>query len=66
VFVLSDAIGANDTPTERGEIMSSKNYVVYNKNTGESISYHKSAELADKAARKIDAALRSVTSKRIK
>jgi hypothetical protein len=46
--------------------MNNKNYVVYNKTTGEAISYHKSEALADKAARKIDAALRTVTSKRIK
>jgi len=41
------------------------NYVVYDKATGETISYHKSEALADKAARKIDAALRKVTYKRI-
>ena len=46
--------------------MSNKNYVVYDKTTGEAISYHKSEALADKAARKIDSALRAVTSKRIK
>ena len=45
--------------------MSNKNYVVYDKTTGEAISYHKTADLADKAARKIDPALRKVTSKRI-
>ena len=43
-----------------------KNYVVYDKTTGETISYHTSAILADKAARRIDAALRTVTYKRIK
>ena len=43
-----------------------KNYVVYHKATGEAISYHTSDELADKAARRIDPALRTVASKRIK
>jgi hypothetical protein len=51
--------------TTKGNEMNSKNYVVYDKTTGEAISYHKSADLADRAARKIDAALRKVTSKRI-
>ena len=45
--------------------MNGKNYVVYDKTTGDAISYHKSEALADKAARKIDPALRKVTSKRI-
>jgi hypothetical protein len=42
-----------------------RNYVVYSRETGEAISYHKSADLADKAARKIDPALRKADSKRI-
>jgi hypothetical protein len=42
-----------------------KNYVVYSRETGEAISYHKSADLADGAARKIDPALRKADSKRI-
>jgi hypothetical protein len=42
-----------------------KNYVVYIRETGEAISYHKSADLANRAARKIDPALRKVDSKRI-
>jgi hypothetical protein len=42
-----------------------KNYVVYDKETGEAISYHTTPALADAAARKIDAALRKVSWKRI-
>ena len=40
-------------------------YVVYERETGATISRHRSEELADKAARRIDAALRRVTVKRV-
>jgi hypothetical protein len=41
-----------------------KNHMVYSKVTGEAISYHKSADLADAKARKLGA--REYGSKRIK
>jgi hypothetical protein len=41
-----------------------KNYMVYSKTTGEAISYHKSADLADAKARKLGA--REYGSKRMK
>jgi hypothetical protein len=43
-----------------------KNYVVYNRESGLAISYHRNADLADTAARRIDRALRKVSYKRIK
>jgi hypothetical protein len=43
-----------------------QNYVVYSKTTGETISHHTTEALADKAARRIDASLRTVSHKRIK
>jgi hypothetical protein len=43
-----------------------KNYVVYMRETGNTVSYHVSEGAADKAARKIDPSLRNVTYKRIK
>jgi hypothetical protein len=51
--------------TRRETMKREKNYVVYSRETGEAISYHKSADLADRAARKIDPALRKADSKRI-
>jgi hypothetical protein len=49
---------------ERAQVRGEK-FLVYERETGEAISYHRSEALADKAARRIDAALRRVTIKRI-
>lgn len=43
-----------------------KNYVVYGKESGEAISYHTTPALADAAARRLDAALRTVSWRQIK
>jgi Flp pilus assembly CpaE family ATPase len=58
-------VSNTDQTKERETMKREKNYVVYSRETGSEISYHKSAVLADKAARKIDPALRKADSKRI-